>query len=50
MDSDSIGGFREGTRHKKVEKRSTRKTSVERRPGRDKKGKNKKPGYRKSRK
>jgi len=50
MDSDSNGGFHEGTRYKKVEKRSTRKTSVERRPGRDKKDKNKRPGYKKSRK
>jgi hypothetical protein len=50
MDSDSNGGFHEGTRHKKVEKRNTRKTSVDRRPGRSKKNKNKRPGYRKSRK
>jgi hypothetical protein len=44
MDPDRYGGFHEGTRHKKVEKRSTRKTSVEIWPGRDKKYKNKRPG------
>jgi len=50
MDSDNNGEFCEGTRHKKVEKRSIRKISVQRRPGRGKKNKNKRPSYRKLRK